>query len=169
MESGGNLPDIMSYNVLLEAYAKSGSIKEAVGVFRQMQVVGCVPNAATYSILLNLYGRNGRYNDVRELFLEMKTSNTKPDAATYTILIQVFGESGDFVSRYDMVEENVEPNMKTYDGLIFACGKGGLHEDAKKILLHMNEKGIVPSSMAYTSTIEAYGQAALYGEALVAF
>lgn len=65
--------------------------------------------------------------------------------------------------------ENVEPNMKIYDGLIFACGKGGLHEDAKKILLHMNEKGIVPSSRAYTGVIEAYGQAALYEEALVAF
>ncbi|MBA0622044.1 hypothetical protein Godav_007614 [Gossypium davidsonii] len=116
-----------------------------MGVFRQMQAAGCVPNAATYSILLNLSGRNGRYDDVSELFLQMKASNTEPDAATYNILIQI------------------------YDGLIFACGKGGLHEDAKKILLHMNEKGIVPSSRAYTGVIEAYGQAALYEEALVAF
>ncbi|KAE8685814.1 Pentatricopeptide repeat-containing protein [Hibiscus syriacus] len=68
-----------------------------------------------------------------------------------------------------MVEENVEPNMKTYDGLIFACGKGGLHEDAKKILLHMHERGIIPSSWAYTGVTEAYGHATLYEEALVAF
>jgi hypothetical protein len=31
---------------------------------------------------------------------------------------------------HDIVEENVEPNMGTYEGLIFACGKGRLH-DAK--------------------------------------
>ncbi|KAK7857254.1 pentatricopeptide repeat-containing protein [Quercus suber] len=165
MELGGNLPDIMSYNVLLEAYAKLGSIKDAMGVFRQMQAAGCVPNAATYSILLNLYGRNGRYDDVRELFLEMKVSNTEPDAATYNILIQVFGEGGYFKEVvtlfHDMEEENVEPNMETYEG--------GLHEDAKKILVKMNEKGIVPSSKAYTGVIEAYGQTALYEEALVAF
>ncbi|PPD74023.1 hypothetical protein GOBAR_DD29045 [Gossypium barbadense] len=152
MNEGGILSDLTTYSYLVEtfgklgklekAYANSGSIKEAMGVFRQMQAAGCVPNAATYSILLNLYGRNGRYDDVSELFLQMKASNTEPDAATYNILIQVFGK-----------RENVEPNMKIYDGLIFACGKGGLHEDAKKILLHMNEKGI----------------AALYEEALVAF
>ena len=75
----------------------------------------------------------------------MKVSNTDPDAGTYNILIEVFGEGGYFKEVvtlfHDMVEENIEPNMETYEGLIFACGKGGLHKDAKKILLHMNEKG----------------------------
>lgn len=70
---------------------------------------------------------------------------------------------------HDMAEENVEPNMETYEGLIFVCGKGGLYQDAKEILLHMNGKGLVPSPKAYTGVIEAYGQAALYEEAIVAF
>ncbi|KAK6924923.1 Pentatricopeptide repeat [Dillenia turbinata] len=86
---------------------------------------------------------------------------------------RVFGEGGYFkevVTLFrDMVEENVEPNMETYEGLIFACGKGGLYEDAQEILLHMTEKDAVLSSKAYTGVIEAYWQAALYEEALVAF
>ncbi|KAF9623230.1 hypothetical protein IFM89_000719 [Coptis chinensis] len=161
----GIQPDLITYNTLLsacanrglgdeaemvfrKAYARSGSMKEAIGVFRQMQAAGCVPNATTYSILLNLYGRHGKYDDVHELFLEMKE------------VVTLF---------HDMVEENIEPNMETSEGLIFACGKGGLHEDAKQILSHMNEKGVVPSSKAFTGVVEALGQSALYEEALVAF
>ncbi|CAN4086118.1 unnamed protein product [Withania somnifera] len=157
MEAGGTLPEVTSYNVLLEAYAHLGSMKEAMDVFRQMQAGGCVANAETYSILLNLFGKNGRYDQVRDLFLEMKTSNTEPDADTYNILIQVFGEGGYFKEVvtlfHDMVEEKVVPNMETYEG----------------ILLHMNGQGPVPSSKVYTAVIEAYGQGALYEEAVVAF
>ncbi|MCD7455417.1 hypothetical protein HAX54_028068 [Datura stramonium] len=135
-------PEITSYNVLLEAYAHLGSMKEAMDVFRQMQAAGCVANAETYSILLNLYGKNGRYDQVRDLFLEMAGNTERMGYIQYS-----------------------HPGL----WVDMPAGKGGLHEDAKRILLHMNGQGLVPSSKVYTGVIEAYGQAALYEEAVVAF
>uniref|UniRef100_A0A2K1YAA7 Pentacotripeptide-repeat region of PRORP domain-containing protein n=1 Tax=Populus trichocarpa TaxID=3694 RepID=A0A2K1YAA7_POPTR len=173
--------------MLLEAYSRIGNIKDATGVFRQMQEAWCVPNAETYSIMLDLYGKNGRYGDARELFLEMKVSNTEPDVATYNILVDVFGEGGYFKEVvtlfHDIVEENVEPNMGTYEGLIFACGKasqrlrltiymfarGGLYKKTEAVLLKMGESEVARDRDSFNGVIEGFRQDGQFEEAIKAY
>ncbi|KAJ8770170.1 hypothetical protein K2173_011505 [Erythroxylum novogranatense] len=99
------------------------------------------------------------------MFLRDESKQHEANATTYNILIQLFGEGGYFKEAVtvfnDMVEENIEINMGTYEGLIFSFVKGGMYEDARKILFYISENEIVPS------IIKAYRQAALYKEVVM--
>lgn len=59
--------------------------------------------------------------------------------------------------------------MSTYAGLLYSCGKGGLHKAAKKIHRHMLQSYVTPTTDGFTGLITAYGNAALYSEATYAF
>lgn len=165
MSATGHTPDPSAYLGLMEAHTLVGATAEAVAVLRQMQADGCPPTAATYRVLLDLYGRQGRFDGVRELFREMRTT-VPPDTATYNVLFRVFGDGGFFkevVELFqDMLHSEVEPDIDTCENVMVACGRGGLHEDAREVLDYITTEGMVPTAKAYTGLVEALGHAAMY-------
>lgn len=44
----------------------------------------------------------------------------------------------------------LEPDMSTYAGLLYSCGKGGLHKAATKIHRHMLQSNVTPTSDGFT-------------------
>jgi pentatricopeptide repeat protein len=63
---------------------------------------------------------------------------------------------------HDMLRTGIEPDMETCEGVLAACGQGGLHEDAREVLEYISKEGMVPTAKAYTGLIEALGHAAKY-------
>jgi len=61
-----------------------------------------------------------------------------------------------------MLQTGVEPDMVTCENVMAACGRGGLHEDAREVLEYMTGEGMVPTADAYTGLVEALGHAAMY-------
>lgn len=47
-------------------------------------------------------------------------------------------------------EGGLEPDMSTYAGLLYSCGRGGLHKSAKIIHRHMLRSNVTPTSDGFT-------------------
>jgi pentatricopeptide repeat protein len=66
----GCLVDMTNLYNLINAYAKCGSVDQAIVTFEDMERQG-LPDAVTYSTMINAFYRKGRMDDAIEKFNQM--------------------------------------------------------------------------------------------------
>merc|ERR1719262_922005 len=88
MKSDGIVPNMVSYNTMIDGNARTGRMDRAEELFKDMQASGISPDIITYSTLVKGYCMNG---DIDKGFAVLKqmTSRGKhePDEILYNSLL----------------------------------------------------------------------------------
>lgn len=121
----GQMPDVVAYTAVIEAYANAGQAKEALKVYLKMLASGVLPNAYTYTILVKGLAKDAKYlGDVKKYLLEMMGKGMRPNAGVYTAVIEAF-----------VKEEKVE--------------------EARELLQEMKGKGFVPDEKSVKEVLNS--------------
>ncbi|KAG0496730.1 hypothetical protein HPP92_001421 [Vanilla planifolia] len=75
------VPDVITYNILINGMCKSGRIKEALKLVEKMQLEGHLPDAITFGTLVDGLSRAHRDNDILEVLEHMRKSGCKPSVS----------------------------------------------------------------------------------------
>lgn len=172
-------PNVVSCNVIMDAFVKGGLHDEALQIFADMResrngLSGeCRPNAVTYNILIESLCKDGLIDRAVQLLHQMSSGDIDQEVflnvAAYNIVITACGRSGlphraeELMN--DMVAKGLEPDKITYTGLIDAYGKAGLFENSENALQGMKAANIEVDVMAYTAMIGAYASEGMYEKA----
>ncbi|CAA7012840.1 unnamed protein product [Microthlaspi erraticum] len=144
-----------AYNTMIDAYGKSGQIKEASETFERMLEEGIVPTTVTFNTMIHIYGNNGQLGEVTSLMKKMKL-RCLPDTRTYNILISLHTKSNDIekAEAYfkEMKSSGLKPDPVSYRTLLYAFSIRHMVEEAEELIAEMDENEV---------EIDEYTQSAL--------
>ncbi|KAK8448679.1 hypothetical protein SEVIR_7G081300v4 [Setaria viridis] len=153
------LVDIITYNTIIAAYAKSGNFRSMNYFIQKMQDAGFPVSLEAYNCMLDAYGKAGQLEEFAAVLQKMKRAKCKFDHYTYNIMINIYGRRGWIEDVANVLAElksrGVEPDLYSYNTLIKAYGIARMPEDAVKLMQEMRIKGISPDRVTYTNLIAA--------------
>eukprot|EP00953_Heterococcus_sp_UTEX-ZZ885_P000427 755-Heterococcus_DN1.PRE.4 len=132
-------------NTAMTALARSGELREAVQLLKQMPSFGAQPNTISYNAAISACSQARKWREALTLLNEMKAANVLPNTVTYNTVIDACSKCG--VSALalkliaDMKTDKIQPDIYTYSTAITA-------------LL----EGVAPNVVAYTAAIDACGK-----------
>lgn len=133
----GLVPDVVTYNALIDGCCKTWRVERALELFDDMKKRGVVPNRVTYGSFIRYYSAVNEIDKGVEMLRDMqKLGHGVAGSSCYTPIIHALCEAGRVVEAWEFLVELVDggsvPREYTYrlvcDALC-AAGEGGLLEE----------------------------------------
>jgi len=125
------MPDIVTFNVLVDTFCKEGKVSEAQGVLKTMTEMSVELDVVTYNSLMYGHSLWMEVVEARKLFGFMITKGCKPNVFSYNILINGYckAERIDEAKQLfnEMIHQGLTPNIVSYNTHGF-CQLGKLRE-----------------------------------------
>ncbi|XP_020589669.1 pentatricopeptide repeat-containing protein At4g39620, chloroplastic-like [Phalaenopsis equestris] len=154
-------PNIVTYNILLRAFARSGDLKQVDAIFNDLDSTIISPDIYTYNGIMDAFGKNGMLREMEMVLRRMKSNQCKPDTITYNILIDSYGRKQVFDKMEQvfksLLRSKAKPTLPTFNSMISNYGKARLKEKAESVFRKMGELGFKPSYVTYECLMMAYG------------
>ncbi|XP_077211075.1 small ribosomal subunit protein mS78 (rPPR3a)-like isoform X1 [Tasmannia lanceolata] len=150
-------PDIFSYNILIQAFCKVGSLDSAVSVLEMMEENGVRPNSITFNTLLNWFYYKNQFDEAQKIWAKMEEHNCVPDIATFNAKLRGLASEGKTKEAVKLVDElglhGLRPDIFSFNALIKGfCNEGNL-EEAKNIYNELLKKGCVPDRVTFETLV----------------
>ena len=121
--------NLVTYNTLISAYARSGRRQEAFAIFMNMKDAGINPDRVSVTSLIKAAVEEGDLRAGRALLKDMKKAGIDADVVTYNTLIKAFCDRNQLFEAKELVIEmetrGIQPDAKTYGLLMNALLKTG--------------------------------------------
>lgn len=136
IKSGAQLVGFVG-NTLLDMYAKSGSIEDAVKVFNVLLIQDLI----SWNSLLKGYAQHGRGSDTLRLFEQMLSVGVKPNDVTFLSVLTACShvgcvEEGEYYFQL-MKRYTVEPHISHHVTMVDLFGRAGLLDRAERFIQNM--------------------------------
>ncbi|XP_010416682.1 PREDICTED: pentatricopeptide repeat-containing protein At1g77405-like [Camelina sativa] len=143
----GFVPDVVTYNCLIDGCCKTNRIGRALELFEDMKKRGCVPNQVTYNSFIRYYSVTNEIERAIEMMRTMKKmDHGVPGSSTYTPLIHALVETRRAAEARDLVVEMVEagvvPREYTYKLVLDALSSEGMADTLDEELHKRMREGI---------------------------
>ncbi|KAK4273993.1 hypothetical protein QN277_017288 [Acacia crassicarpa] len=104
----GFVPDVVTYNALIDGCCKTYRIGRALELFEDMKKRGCVPNRVTYDSFIRYYSAVNEIDKATEMLRCMRNLNHGiPTSSSYTPIIHALCEAGRVVDARNFLVELV--------------------------------------------------------------
>ncbi|KAK9846531.1 hypothetical protein WJX81_006057 [Elliptochloris bilobata] len=169
MTQQGCMPNVVTYNTLVDVYGKMGDWERAVGVLDNMKAVGVDPVLRTYNTLIIACNMCCQPREAVRVYERLKSQGLSPNSTTYNALITAYGKAGDItmvLSMFaEMKQQKCERSVITYSSLISACEKAGHWKTAIAFFNEMRNEDCRPNTVTYNSLITAFAQGGMWRSA----
>merc|ERR1719191_1010691 len=151
---------LTTYNMLIDAFARAGSMDRVAKLFRDMHQKNVNPDVVTYSTVIKGYCTKGDLEPALQLFSMMRKRGIKPDAILFNSILdgcahkqmRTLTES----VLVDMEEEGVNPSNFTLSILVKLYGRCGDLDQAFDIMQTYPKKfGFEINAQVYTCLMSA--------------
>ncbi|TVU28523.1 hypothetical protein EJB05_20044, partial [Eragrostis curvula] len=153
-------PTIVTYNILLRAFAQAGDTKQVDLLFKDLDESIVTPDIYTYNGVIDAYGKNGMIKEMESVLQRMKSKQCRPDVITFNILIDSYGRKQLF-DKMEQVFKSLQrskerPTHPTFNSMITNYGKARLRGKAESVLDKMQELGFKPNYVTQECLIMMY-------------
>ncbi|KAI6693390.1 hypothetical protein NL676_021100 [Syzygium grande] len=149
--------DKISWNSMLSGYVQNGQANEALLLFEQMQDSGCQPNPVTALIMVSACAFLGSRHLGKKIHDYILKNEMKVDITLQNALMDMYAKCGNLETASKMFYEihPKERDVSSWNVLISAYGMHGRGEEALNLYLQMQEKGVTPNHITFTSILSA--------------
>jgi pentatricopeptide repeat protein len=92
MQEHGCIPDINSYNIILNGLAKTGGPHRAMEMLSNMKQSKVRPDVVSYNTVLGALSHAGMFEEAAKLMKEMNTLGFEYDLITYSSILEAIGK-----------------------------------------------------------------------------
>ncbi|KAK8583758.1 hypothetical protein V6N13_109155 [Hibiscus sabdariffa] len=158
--------DGISWNSMLSGYSQNGQASEALLLFEEMLNSGCKPNPVTVLIMVSVCAYLGSLHRGRKLHKFIIDKRIRIDATLRSALVDMYAKCGDLETATGMFNDILprERNTTTWNVLISGYGMHGFGKEALDLFSQMQQAGIKPDHITFTSLLSACGHAGLIDE-----
>ncbi|XP_002990065.2 pentatricopeptide repeat-containing protein At3g53170 [Selaginella moellendorffii] len=165
MTARGIQPNRVTYNIILDAYAKSGSLDKLHDLALQMlqsPSPSCRPDHWSRNAIVKGFGNRGDIRRMEEWFQRLTTPSDGPDSLTLHSLMAAYAKAEMFDKMHAVVRYihryHYQVDAVTYNILINAYGRAGRKTQMLKTFTSMKCGGVRPDSVTYCTLINFYGK-----------
>ncbi|GAB4841135.1 Pentatricopeptide repeat-containing protein At3g62890 [Ancistrocladus abbreviatus] len=149
------MPDrnVISWSCIINGYVKWGEHKEALALFREMQMLkgsGVSPNEFTLSGVLSACGRLGALEHGKWVHAYIDKCGMKVDVVLGTSLIDMYAKCGS-IERARSVFDNLGHNkdVTAWSALISGLAMHGLGEECLELFVKMLNQEVRPNAVTF--------------------
>ncbi|GAB2226220.1 hypothetical protein Drorol1_Dr00022021 [Drosera rotundifolia] len=157
----GCAPNIVTYNILLRAFAQAGDASRVNALFKNLEESIISPDIFTFNVVMDAYGKNGMIKEMESVLSRMKSGQLKPDIVTFNLLIDAYGTKQELEKMEQVFKSlllsNERPTLPTFHSMIINYGKACQREKAEGVFEEMTCMGYTPNYTTYESMIMMYG------------
>ncbi|KAG4918662.1 hypothetical protein JHK85_056943 [Glycine max] len=153
-------PDVICYNLLIEAFGQKLLYKEAESTYLQLLEARCIPTEDTYALLIKAYCISGLLEKAEAVFAEMRnyglpSRKNQEFSSPNSRAGYPYGAAEIFSLMQHM---GCEPDRASYNILVDAYGKAGFQDDAEAVFKDMKRVGITPTMKSHMVLLSAYSK-----------
>lgn len=149
-------PDLVSWNIVIAACARSYNHTEVFELFKHMHMIRIRPDKYTFVSLLSVCSRYCNLalgSSIHCLMVKMNINQF--DAITYNILMDMYGKCGNIGSLTKVFERMTDKNIITWTVLISALGVNGRPLEALERFREMELTGFKPDGILFGAVLTA--------------
>ncbi|CAL8149321.1 unnamed protein product [Prunus armeniaca] len=158
-------PDVICYNLLLDAYGQKSQHKAAESTYLELLEARCIPTEDTYALLLKAYCKSGLLDKAEAVFGEMRKYGLPPSAIVFDAYINGLIKGGNPQKALEifqrMKRDQCQPSTDTYTTLINLYGKERKSYMALKLFHEMRSQKCKPNICTYTALVNAFAREGL--------
>ncbi|KAJ9546179.1 hypothetical protein OSB04_025886 [Centaurea solstitialis] len=164
MRERGCEPDLVSFNTLINARFKSGSIEKntSIDLLNEVRRSGIKPDIITYNTLLSACSRDSNLAEAVEIYKDLEANRCQPDLWTYNAMLSVYGRCGLCDEAEALFNEigarGFVPDAVTYNSLLYAFARDGRVDRVERLCDEMVKRGFGEDEMTYNTVIHMYGK-----------
>jgi len=164
MSTQGVDPDVVSFNIVLSAFARCGMLGDAESLIGAMVARGIEPDTATLSTAMQACAKGKEAQRAERLFkLIASRGSVHMDAVCHNMLIDVFVKVGnaDRAQKWldDMHSCGVKPSTVSHTTVLHAHARNGDVDAAERGISQMLRDGVAANVVTYSAMVQAYGKA----------
>ncbi|KAK6159066.1 hypothetical protein DH2020_006380 [Rehmannia glutinosa] len=137
-------PDLVTYNSLMDMYARAGDCWKAQEVLNGLLESDGKPDLVSYNTVIKGFCRQGLMQEAMRTFTEMTARGIRPCIVTYNTFVAGFSGRGFFdevneVISY-MIQHDCRPNELTYNTVVDGYCKAKKYKDAMDFVSRIKNK-----------------------------
>ena len=156
--------DVLTWTVMIGAYAGSGRGVEAYDLYLKMKEEGFQPDAATYVSLLNDCASTGALEWVKDVHRHILEGGYESDVRVGNALVHMYAKTGSIEDAQLVFERMEECDVMTWNIMIGGLGQHGRGQDALDLFRKMKADGLVPDAHSFVALLSACSHAGLVDE-----
>ncbi|MCO5590908.1 hypothetical protein L7F22_044883 [Adiantum nelumboides] len=152
--------DVVSWNLVLSAYAQNAKPLSVLELFEKMQRGGVEPNQVTFLVLLQVCGSSGAFEQVQQLHTHIYECGLGSNLVLSNSLIDTYGKCGSIKDSGKVFDGMLDRDEVSWGAIIAGYTLNGKYMCALQCFEAMRQTGIKPNSMIYTSVLSACSHSA---------
>ncbi|XP_074331460.1 uncharacterized protein LOC141668461 isoform X2 [Apium graveolens] len=157
MEDMKITPSVHTFNILVNAYSKSGKLDDAEHIIQIMSEKGVYPDIITYNTLIQAYCKQGEMDAALAVLSTIKSKKMMPDCYTYNILLDACCRELKLEKALDlyrkMASEGLSPHVVTYNILLHGLCQRGRPVEALTFFFKTQDQGLMPDIVTYQTLL----------------
>ncbi|KAL4188043.1 hypothetical protein AMTRI_Chr09g42170 [Amborella trichopoda] len=149
----GLVPNIFTYNTIIEGYCKEGNLSRAYKLCDEMLLMGVETNIGTYTSLISGLEREGKMKDALELVHMLSVRGLIPNLQICNILVEGLRKRGDveeaLVLYYWLQESLLVPDFFISQSLLVSLCTFGRMEDANKLFQRITIRCLLQDEIGF--------------------
>eukprot|EP01018_Ginkgo_biloba_P002433 Gb_04612 [translate_table: standard] len=147
--------DVVSWNVMIAAYARHGHFEAALTLFYQMQLTSIQPDQFTFASVLPACANLAALEQGMEIHDQINRSGFQSDIFVASALIDMYAKCGSIERARRLFEKINQPNTVSWTSMIAGYAQNGYGEEALKLFGQMQLSGVKPNMKTFASVLPA--------------
>ncbi|XP_015576524.2 pentatricopeptide repeat-containing protein At3g49170, chloroplastic [Ricinus communis] len=156
--------NLVSYNTIVDAYAKGLNSEEAFELFNEIEDTGFVVNAFTFASLLSGASSIGAIGKGEQIHARILKSDFKTNLHISNALISMYSRCGDIEAAFQVFNGMGDRNVISWTSMITGYAKHGFAVRALETFHKMLETGVKPNEITYIAVLSACSHVGLISE-----
>ncbi|KAF8413318.1 hypothetical protein HHK36_001296 [Tetracentron sinense] len=156
--------NLVSYNTIVDGYAKNLDSEEAFELFYQIENTGIGVNAFTFASLLSGAASIGAISKGEQLHARLLKSGFMSDRCVGNALTSMYSRCGNIEAASLVFNEMSDRNVISWTSMIMGFAKHGYARRALEIFNEMVETGTQPNEVTYIAVLSACSHVGMIAE-----
>lgn len=156
--------NLIAWSTMISGYSKSGMAKEALGLFRDMQMRGVFPDEVTLLSVISACSVSGALDIGRWVHTFVEKQSMKCDLELSTAFVNMYAKCGCIERAKEVFDEMLVRDTKAWSTMIVGLAIHGLVEDALETFRRMEEAKVTPNHVTFLGVLSACAHSGLVSE-----
>lgn len=149
--------DVISWNIMVGAYAESGDGDEALKLFLQMQREGIKPTMVTFMCILNPNTSAGaKFDWLEEVYSRAVKVGLESEVRVCNAFINMFAKSGSMKRAFQVFKKMVKRDVIMWTLMIGVYAASGHGKEAFQTFVEMQQEGVEPNAITYMALLDSH-------------
>nr|GLL39181.1 pentatricopeptide repeat-containing protein At3g29230 [Ipomoea trifida] len=161
--------NVVSWTIIITGYAEKGLVKEAIGLYTQLQEAGLSLDAGTFVSILAACAESGTLGLGKRVHRTIERSGFSRNTLVCNALIDMYAKCGSLSKALIVFKRTRKKDLVSWNSMIHGFAAHGHGRKALDLFSRMKREGFVPDKVTFLGLLSACSHAGFVDEGISIF